>query len=307
LIAVLAGGTGSVKLVKGLAALRTDLEVISNIGDNIWLYSLYICPDIDTIVYGLAGLLDEKRGWGVKDDSFECLAQLKEMGMPSWFGLGDRDLATHLIRTNMLKTGSSLSEVTDFIRRSHGVQASIIPATDDEVTTMINTNKGKMHLQEFWVKNRGEPEVTGIQFKGARKANTSRKSIDAVRRAQLVIVAPANPITSIGPMVALTGLRKELAKSRNKVVAISPLIGERAISGPATKYMMALGLPSSPYGVAKYYRDFVSKFVISTSDHKLAHKIRELDMHVYETNITMKNKADQIRLGQYILNEVTSN
>lgn len=307
MITVLAGGTGSIKLVRGFSTLVKDMTVISNVGDNIWLYGLYICPDIDTIVYGLAGLLDEKRGWGVKKDSFRCLAQLKELGVPSWFGLGDRDLAIHLQRTAMLKRGMSLSKVTDILRLCYKIPTCIIPATDDEVTTVIATNMGKMHLQEFWVKNRGEPEVTGIQYQGTRKARTNLKAIDAIRQSELIIIAPANPVSSIGPMIALVDLRKELAKNRKKVLAISPLIGENAISGPAIKYMKAVALPTSPVGVAEYYRDFVGRFVISTSDHNLAPKIQDLDMQVYETNIIMKNRQDEIRLGTYILQRTLNN
>ncbi|MGI0048405.1 MAG: 2-phospho-L-lactate transferase CofD family protein, partial [Nitrososphaera sp.] len=157
MITVLAGGTGSVKLVRGLARSAKDMTVISNVGDNIWLYGLYVCPDIDTIIYGLAGLLDAKRGWGIRGDSFECLAQLKKLGAPAWFSLGDRDLATHLLRTSMIKGGKSLSEVTGWMRDRYSVAARVIPATDGEVTTRIMTGRGEMHLQEFWVKHRGTP------------------------------------------------------------------------------------------------------------------------------------------------------
>jgi len=301
LITVLAGGTGSVKLVRGFGALTRDMIIISNVGDNIWLYGLYVCPDIDTIVYGLSGLLNEKQGWGIKGDSFECLAQLNDLGAPSWFGLGDKDLAIHLLRTSMLKDGKSLSEITDQVRRRYRIPAKIIPATDDEVTTVIATDKGNMHLQEFWVKNEGKPQVKGVHYRGARKAHASLKAMDAIRQSDLVIIAPANPISSIGPIIALAGLRKVLEKNRNKVVAVSPLIGEHAISGPASKYMRALGISSSPVGVADFYRDFVSKFVISTSDHQLANKIEAFDMQVFETNITMRNSQNEIRLGQYLL------
>jgi LPPG:FO 2-phospho-L-lactate transferase len=307
LITILAGGTGSVKLVRGLAALTKDMVVISNVGDNIWLHGLYICPDIDTIVYGLAGLLDEKRGWGVKDDSFECLAQLEELGAQTWFSLGDKDLATHLARTAMMNKGKSLSKVTEWMRRRYAISARIIPATDNEVATKIITDKGKMHLQEFWVKYKGNPAVTGVQYDGAKSAKANRKAIEAIRKSDVVIVAPANPVSSIGPIVALTELRKELAKNRDKVVAVSPLIGGAALSGPAVKYMKSLGLASSPAGVAEYYKDFVGSFVIAASDHGLASKIQSLGMKVYETNITMKNRQDEIRLGQYLMDRAIDN
>jgi LPPG:FO 2-phospho-L-lactate transferase len=304
LITVLAGGTGSVKLVRGIAAaLKTDdMNVICNVGDNIWIYGLYVCPDIDTITYGLAGLLDRHRGWGVMGDSFKCIEQLKRIGVASWFGLGDRDLATHLLRTNMMKEGMSLSEVTDWMRNQYSVAARIVPATDQQVSTKIRTNKGEMHLQEFWVRQRGRPKVTGVRYDGAEKAAGSRIAIEVIKQSDVVIVAPANPISSIGPIVALAPIKKELAKKRDKVTAVSPLVGDKAVSGPAAKYMKALKLEISPVGVARYYRDWVGTFVISKSDHGMAATIQALGMEVYETNITMKSSQDEVRLGRYLLN-----
>lgn len=280
------------------------MTVISNVGDNIWLYGLYICPDIDTIVYGLAGMLDRERGWGIKGDSFNCLAHLKRLGAPVWFNLGDFDIATHLLRTSMVKAGKSLSEITDFMRRRYSISAKIIPATDSEVTTKIVTPRGEMHLQEFWVKNRGALKVTGIYYAGADGVKASRGAIDAIRKSDVIIVAPANPVSSIGPIVAIPDLRKELARNRHKVAAVSPLIGEKAISGPAVKYMKAIGIEISPVGVARYYSDFVGTFVISKSDHRMARRIEALGMQVYETNITMRTRQDEVRLGSYILSEV---
>jgi LPPG:FO 2-phospho-L-lactate transferase len=304
LITVLAGGTGSVKLIRGLARSTKDLTVISNVGDNIWLYGLYVCPDIDTIIYGLAGMLDERRGWGISGDSFECLGQLKKLGAPAWFGLGDRDIATHLQRTSMIKSGKSLTEVTGRIRDRYSIAARVIPATDGEVTTRIMTGRGEMHLQEFWVKYRAKPKVTGIRYDGADKAAANPYAIDAIRRSDAVIVAPANPVSSIGPIVALGDLRKKLEQNREKVIAVSPLIGEKAVSGPAVKYMKALDIKNSPVGVAQYYRDFVGTLVISESDHRLAPRIEALNMQVSETNIIMKNRLDEVRLGRHILSVI---
>jgi LPPG:FO 2-phospho-L-lactate transferase len=304
LITVLAGGTGSVKLVRGLARSTKDLTVISNVGDNIWLYGLYVCPDIDTIIYGLAGILDERRGWGISRDSFECLTQLKKLGAPAWFGLGDRDIATHLQRTSMIKSGKSLSEVTGWMRDRYSIAARIIPATDSEVATRVMTGGGEMHLQEFWVEHKAKPKVTGVRYDGADKAAANPDAIDAIRRSDVVIVAPANPVSSIGPIVALGDLRRELVQNREKVIAVSPLIGEKALSGPAVKYMNALGIKNSPVGVAQYYRGFVGTFVISESDHRLAPQIEALNMQVSETNIIMKNRQDEVRLGRHILSMI---
>ena len=302
-ISVLAGGTGSIKLVRGLAAIKKeDIVVICNVGDNIWMHGLYVCPDIDTITYGLANMLDQKRGWGIKGDSFQCLAQMKKIGAPTWFGLGDKDLAIHLLRTSMMKDGKSLSEITNFFRKCYSISAQLIPATDKELTTSIlTTTRGDMHLQEFWVKHKGRPTVTGVRYDNASRATANTAAIEAIKQCRAVVIAPANPVSSIGPIMALSELRKELMQKREKVIAISPLIGRKAVSGPAIKYMKALGLENSSVGVAKYYRDFVSKFIISMEDHSMKLQIEALDMQVYETNITMKARTDEVRLGRHIL------
>jgi LPPG:FO 2-phospho-L-lactate transferase len=302
-ISVLAGGTGSIKLVRGLATIKKeDIVVICNVGDNIWMHGLYVCPDIDTITYGLANMLDQKRGWGIKGDSFQCLAQMKKIGAPTWFGLGDKDLAIHLLRTSMMKDGKSLSEITDFFRKCYSISAQLIPATDKELTTIIATStRGDMHLQEFWVKHKGRPTVTGVRYDNASRATANTAAIEAIKQCRAVVIAPANPVSSIGPIMALSDLRKELMQKREKVIAISPLIGRKAVSGPAIKYMKALGLENSSVGVAKYYRDFVSKFIISMEDHSMKLQIEALDMEVYETNITMKARTDEVRLGRHIL------
>jgi LPPG:FO 2-phospho-L-lactate transferase len=302
-ISVLAGGTGSIKLVRGLAATKKeDIVVICNVGDNIWMHGLYICPDIDTLTYGLANTLDQKRGWGISGDSFRCLDQMKKIGAPTWFGLGDKDLAIHLLRTSMMKDGKSLSEITNFFRKCYSISAQLIPATDQEMTTRIVTRaKGDMHLQEFWVKHKGKPTVTGVRYDNASTVIANTAAIDAIKRCIAVVVAPANPVSSIGPIIALSDLRKHLVQNRDKVIAISPLIGRKAVSGPAVKYMRALGLENSSIGVARYYRDFVSKFIISREDNSMKLQIEAFDMQVYETNITMKTRRDEVRLGKYLL------
>jgi len=308
IITVLAGGTGSIKLVRGLAAMEKDISVICNVGDNIWIHNLYVCPDIDTIIYGLANILDQKRGWGIKGDSFHCLAQLKKIGASAWFGLGDRDLAMHLLRTSMLKEGKSLSEITNFFRDCYSISAQIIPATDREVmTTIVTSTLGELHLQEFWVRHKGRPKVTGVRYENASSVTANPAALDAIERCHAVVIAPANPVSSIGPMIALTDLRKALVRNRDKVIAISPLIGGKAVSGPAVKYMKALGLQASSFGVAKYYHDFVSKFIISKGDHRMKLQIETLDMQVYETNITMKTKRDELSLSRRLLRLVEKN
>ena len=304
MITVLAGGTGSVKLVRGLVSQESKVNVISNVGDNYWIYGLYVCPDIDTIVYGLADLLDQEKGWGVKKDTFNFMRQMEVFGENTWFRIGDRDAATHLIRTNKLKNGENLSTITDWMCKKFAVSVKIIPVTDNSIETRITTNKGELHLQEYWVKYRGRDPVEGIQYIGAEKARPNPDAINAIHDSKMVILAPGNPLTSIGPMLQIKGIRKELSKMKKRVVAVSPLIGENAISGPAAKYMQAAGIESNAYGLAKMYSDVCSNIIVDTKDKGLVKKIQDLDMKVYETKITMKNKLAEDALANFILKQV---
>jgi LPPG:FO 2-phospho-L-lactate transferase len=280
------------------------VNVISNVEDNYWLYGMYVCPDIDTIIYGLADLLDYERGWGIKKDTFGFLRQMEIFGEETWFRVGDRDAATHLMRTNMLKNGKNLSEITKWMCEKFAIEAKVIPVTDNSVETRITTSKGELHLQEYWVKHRGKDEVEGIQYIGADKARPNPEAVNAMHDSELVIIAPGNPLTSIGPMLSIKGIRKELSKIKKKVVAISPLIGDQAISGPAAKYLAAAGIEVSAYGVAKMYSDVCSHFVIDSKDKALAKKIQELNMHVYDAKIKMINKNAEQALASYIQKQI---
>ncbi|HKG31272.1 MAG TPA: 2-phospho-L-lactate transferase [Nitrososphaeraceae archaeon] len=306
MITVLAGGTGSIKLIRGLASQTRDLTIISNVGDNIWLYGLYICPDIDTVIYGLANILDEQQGWGIKTDSFGFLEQVRMLGEQTWFKLGDRDLATHVIRTNMLKAGKNLSEITEWMRVRYGISSKIIPATNSPIETKILTDKGEMNIQQFWVKHRGEPKVRRVFYKGSKKARINPEIIRTIKESEMIVVAPANPITSIAPILSIKVLKKNLIEERKKIVAISPLIGDKAVSGPAVKYMKAMKLQISPIGIAEYYSDFVGKFIISPTDYNISSRIQNLGLKVYLTNILMKNRNDEIRLASYLMGHLRS-
>lgn len=302
MITVLAGGTGSVKLVRGLTARESDVRVISNVGDNYWLYGLYICPDIDTIMYGLANLLDTDRGWGVKKDTFNFLRQMEMFGEETWFRIGDHDAATHLMRTNMLKNGSNLSYITKWMCEKLAVGATVIPVSDNTVETRITTKKGELHLQEYWVKYRGRDPVEGIQYIGADKARPNPEAINAIQDADTVIISPGNPLTSIGPMLQMKGVKKELSRRKKDVIAVSPFIGNDAIAGPAAKYMRAAGIEPNAYGLAKMYSDVCSTIVIDNKDKALGEKIRVLEYRVLETNITMADHHAEETLGVYIMN-----
>ena len=272
---------------------------MSNVGDNIWLHGLYVCPDIDTVLYGLAGILSS-RGWGIEADSFSFLDQMEKLQQEVWFKLGDRDIATHLLRTAMIKQGRKLSEITDWIRNKYSVSTKIYPATDSELETIIITDRRPMHIQEFWVKYHGDPQVTDIRYNGAENATANPELTNSLKNSDLIVIAPGNPVSSINPILMVKEIREQLKKSRQKVVGVSPLIGERAISGPAIKFMKAMKLTDSAFGVANFYSDIVGNFVIDSRDSIISSKIESLDMNVFHTDIVMRDSIDEIRLSSFI-------
>ncbi|MFZ0696236.1 MAG: 2-phospho-L-lactate transferase [Nitrososphaeraceae archaeon] len=300
MITVLAGGTGSVKILRGFASRQEEeLTVVSNVGDNIWLHGLYVCPDIDTVLYGLAGILSS-RGWGIEADSFSILDQMEKLQQEVWFKLGDRDIATHLLRTAMIRQGRKLSEITDWMRKKYSVSTKIYPATDSELETIIITDKRPMHIQEFWVKYHGDPQITDIRYNGAENATANPELTNSLKNSDLIVIAPGNPVSSINPILMVKEIREQLKKSRQKVVAVSPLIGERAISGPAIKFMKAMKLTDSAFGVANFYSDIVGNFVIDSRDSIISSKIESLDMNVFHTDIVMRDLIDEKRLSSFI-------
>lgn len=301
MITLIAGGTGSVKLARGLSKVTKDLVVVSNIADNISLHGLYICPDIDTMTYGLSGLLDKSKGWGVMDDSFVFLEQMRRLGQDYWFRIGDKDLALHIVRTRLLNEGKSLSWITEWIRKKFSISTAILPASDYHFETRIETPIGEMHIQEYWIKNHAELDILNIRYKGIEKADPSAKALDAIRNSDMIVIAPGNPISSIGPITSISSIRKELELRKKKVIAVSPLIGDQALSGPASKYLVAMGIESSPVGIASYYSDIASNLIISESDKKYENMIQSHGFNVYKTNIIMENEQDEIKLSNYIL------
>lgn len=272
---------------------------MSNVGDNIWLHGLYVCPDIDTVLYGLAGILSS-RGWGIEADSFSFLDQMEKLQQEVWFKLGDRDIATHLLRTAMIRQGRKLSEITDWMRKKYSVSTKIYPATDSELETIIITDKRPMHIQEFWVKYHGDPQITDIRYNGAENATANPELTNSLKNSDLIVIAPGNPVSSINPILMVKEIREQLKKSRQKVVAVSPLIGERAISGPAIKFMKAMKLTDSAFGVANFYSDIVGNFVIDSRDSIISSKIESLDMNVFHTDIVMRDLIDEKRLSSFI-------
>ncbi len=302
MITVLAGGTGSIKIIRGLASCTSDLSIISNIGDNFWFNDLYVCPDIDTCIYGLAGILDKERGWGIKNDTFYYLNCMKLLGKETWFQIGDKDLITHIIRTKMLSKGFSLSTIVKWIAYDlYKINNKIIPVSDTHIETRIVTNKGDMNIQEFWVKNKAKPRVLDVYYKNSKRAKCNKDALKIIQSSDIIIIAPANPISSIAPILSLAQIKAELIGQRDRVIAISPVIGNKAISGPAGKYLKAKGIESSVRGIAKFYSQLISKIVIDNSDSDLSKEIKKMDVSSLETNILMNNAKQEKRLARLIL------
>jgi len=303
MILALTGGTGGAKLIEGLAAeLDADeLTIVCNTADDTLVHGLYVSPDLDTITYTLAGLIDPDQGWGARYDTFAVLQQLGQLGVETWFKLGDRDLALHIRRTQLINEGLKLSEVTDQLCRALGIKPKILPMSDEKVQTRVNTPQGEISFQEFFVKEHWTREVTGIHFAGVEQSQPAPGVLEAMRRAEGVIVCPSNPITSIGPILAVPGIRSALAALEVPVVGVSPLIGATAISGPAHKLMLACGYDPSSLGVARHYGDILDRLFIAAEDQNLASSIQDLSIGPVCTDIRMMTANDKRRLAAEVL------
>jgi len=303
MITALAGGVGAARFLMGLVKLvsEKDLTIIVNTGDDIELFGLHISPDIDIVAYTLAGIVDEEKGWGIRGDTFQCLETLRRFNQEVWFALGDRDLATHIFRTSLLKKGLKLSEVTAEVNRALGLNVAILPMTDDKFETRIVTRDGSIHFQEYLVKRGAKDEVFGVEFLGADNAKPAAGVIDSVVKAELVIVCPSNPIVSIGTILAVKGVRDALRQTNAKKIAISPIIAGAPIKGPADKLLKGLGLEVSAYSVAKLYADFLDTFILDTADSAEKNKIEKLGIEVKATNTIMRTLEDKIQLAKTVL------
>ncbi len=299
-VVALAGGTGSAKLLRGLSRLPVDITVIANVGDNFWAYGAYVCPDVDIATYTLARIADP-RGWGIAGDTFEALDGFARLKQETWFRLGDRDLAVCRSRTEMLKKGKSLTEATKRIARTLGASGAVLPVTDDRVETRIATPAGELHLQEFWVRDRGKPKVLGVRYAGADAARPTPEVEAALAEAERVLVCPANPVTSIGPMLAVQGFGRLVKEAGGRVVALSPMVGRAPFSGPAGKLLRATGSRGDSLGVAKLYEGIVDCFVISERDRGLSEGIRRLGMDCVTAKTRMRGPSDETRLAKGLL------
>jgi LPPG:FO 2-phospho-L-lactate transferase len=302
-IAALAGGTGAAKLLRGFAATvdPAALTVIGNTGDDDEIWNLHVSPDLDSVMYALAGVLDPQRGWGRADETFHCLAAMAGYGAPTWFGLGDRDLATHLARTRALHAGQPLSAVTAALATALGVRARLLPMSDDRVRTIIRTPDGRLGFQEYFVREKAMVEVVGVDYEGAATARPGPGVRGAIAEADLVVVCPSNPVTSIGPILAVPGIADALATTRARVVGVSPIVDGGAVSGPAAALMRAGGWPVSTAGVARAYAPWLRFLLVDPRDARDAAELRHLGVTAVPCDIMMPDRAREIALAQRIL------
>lgn len=306
MITVLAGGVGAAKFLEGLAAAMPpgQITVIANTGDDAEFHGLHVSPDIDTVLYTLAGVVDRKQGWGLAGETFHCLAALERMGAESWFRLGDRDLATHLLRTRRLRQGATLTEVTEELCRAFGVRCRIIPMTDDPAGTRLRTDQGELSFQEYFVKLRQQPEVREADFSAAAAGQPAPGVLESVTRADAVILAPSNPILSIGPILAVPGIREALRNTTATVAAISPIVGGRALKGPAARNLASLGYGATAAAVAEMYRDFVKVFVLDEQDARQRETIEQKGMRAMVAQTVMRSSEDRRKLAGSLMKEL---
>lgn len=303
MVVVFTGGTGGTKLVQGLQQVIAPeaLTVIVNTGDDLEWWGLHVSPDVDSVLYGLSGLLSNDRGWGVDNDTFRCLERMQQLGQPSWFSLGDLDLATHLTRTAMLAGGKSLSQATAALAKRLGIRARVLPMSDDRVSTMLDTAKGTLTFQEYFVRERHQIEVRRVRFEGAHQARPAPGVIESIERAEAIIFAPSNPVTSIGPILSVPGIRHALRQTKAPVAAVSPIVGGAAVSGPAGPLMEMMGWPSAIAGVAKAYEDFLNVLIADHVDEAEASVLRTESLRVLCTSAIMKSLDDKCALARFAL------
>ena len=301
-VTALAGGTGAAKLLRGLIQVvdPETLTIVGNTGDDAEVWGLHVSPDLDTVTYALAGRLDVARGWGLAEESFHCLDAMATLGGDTWFNLGDRDLATHLWRTRALRAGQTLSAITAEVARRLGTSVRILPMSDDPVRTRIETPDGWLDFQEYFVREKAQPEVRAIAYVGAERARPAPGVLEAVRDADLVLVCPSNPVTSVGPILAVPGVVEALRASRN-VVGVSPIIGGAPVSGPAGALMRARGLEVSAAGVATAYAPWLRTLIVDARDRDAATAVSSRGVDTVVADTLMTDRATEITLARTII------
>ena len=302
-ITTLGGGVGAAKLLLGLygVAHPSKLTMIVNTGDDIVLHGLRISPDLDIVTYTLAGIVDPRKGWGLRADTFHALKHLAALGRANWFNLGDGDLATHIHRTAMLADGKSLTDAAESIRTALGVKSRILPMSNEAVPTIIDTDEGPLHFQEYLVKRRTKPIVRGIRFHGLESARPAPSVLESIGDAQRIIICPSNPLISIEPILAVPGIREALRFRKENVLAVCPIVGGKSLKGPSDKMLKQLGYQASAQGVAQLYADFTGTFVIDPVDEAQKDAIRALGMKVAIMPTVMKTLGQKRRVARALL------
>ena len=300
-VVALAGGVGGAKLADGLAQVipAEHLTVIVNVGDDFEHLGLKICPDLDTVCYTLAGIANPETGWGRADESWNALSALKELGGPVWFRLGDRDLALHLARTERLRQGATLSQVTAELCHTWGVQARVLPATDEPVPTMLLTEAGELAFQEYFVRQRCQPMVKGFRFAGVEQAQPAPGVVEALQQADVVVLCPSNPWVSLDPILAVPGMRQAMRTRR--VIGVSPIVGGQTVKGPAAKMFVEQGIQPSARAVAEHYAGLLTGLVIDGQDQDQAEAIQAMGILPYVSDTLMKTRSDRRRLAIEVL------
>lgn len=302
-ITLLAGGVGGAKLAEGLAGICPPecLSIIGNVGDDQEFHGLWVSPDIDTLTYSLAGLIDRQQGWGLAEESHQVLEGLTRLGSETWMSLGDRDMATHIFRTQLRRQGIRPSAIAQSIAESLGVRVNLLLPTDDRLQTQVKTPQGWLAFQEYFVREQCQPEVLDICFDGADKAWPTPEAIAAIEAADILLIAPSNPVVSIAPILAVAGIRQAIAASRASRVAVSPLIGGRTVKGPADRMLAAMGHSSSNRGVAASYAGLIDGLVIDTSDAADRPGLEAESLQVFTTGTLMHSREDKARVAAQVL------
>ncbi len=303
MLTVLSGGTGTPKLLQGLARLvgKGKLSVIVNTAEDVEVSGLNVSPDLDTVMYTLAGVVNEETWYGIRGDTFACHDMLGRLGEPELLKIGDRDRAVKLRRTLELKREKPLSEVTQELCEQLGVRARVLPMSDDRIQTRVDTGAGTLSFHEFWVRRRAADKVRDVSFEGAEEAKPAPGVLEAIKTAKAIIIGPSNPVTSIGPILAIEDIREEIIRNRERVVAVSPILGNSAVSGPAGELMRGLGYRVSPLGVAKIYRGIIGTLVLDWSDRGRARAVEEFGINTAFADLLMPNVASRVRLAREVL------
>jgi LPPG:FO 2-phospho-L-lactate transferase len=306
-VTVLCGGVGAARLLTGLVRVVPPSEVtaVVNVADDMEMHGLAISPDLDTVVYTVAGAIDPDRGWGLRDETWQAMATLERYGGETWFGLGDRDLGTHLYRTRRRADGAPLSTVSGEIARAWGLEMTVLPASDDRVRTMLTLAESgeEVAFQDYFVRRQHSVPVTAVRFAGVEDARPSPGVLDAVAGADTVVIAPSNPIVSIGPVLAVPGVREAVEARRDRVVAVSPIVGGRALKGPADRMLRELGHDASVVGVARLYAPLAATLMVDEADAALADAVRAAGLRCVVTDTIMRDSAAAAKLCETVLSQ----